>query len=65
MKDRRGHGIGVHLIGLLHHLTTNTFGKGKGYNHIIESINQLVKEIEDSEGVRTPPLLHQFEHCWT
>lgn len=51
IKDERGHGLTVHLIGLLVHATASqlrlfimTYDHATGANHIIEAIHRLVDD---------------------
>lgn len=71
VKDQRGHGLAVHLIGLLRHaalnrlrLFTMTDEHASGANHIVESIHRLINEIEEAEERLPPHLFLQLDNCW-
>lgn len=72
VKHQCGHGIVVHLSGLLRHEAFNklrlfymTDAHASGANHIIELIRRFINEIEENEDVIPPHLLLQLYHCWT
>lgn len=69
VKDQRGLGIKVHLIGLLHHaqqsilqLYTMTDEHKKGSNHIIEVIHRFVNE-KAKAGPLPKKLFIQLDNC--
>lgn len=71
VKYQQGHGIAVHLIGLLRHgainklrLFTMTDEHASGANHIIEPIHRLINEIEYTEGGLPATLFLQLDICW-
>lgn len=70
VKDQRGHGLGVHVIGLLNHRQTNvlrlftmTKDHQSGANHVIEVIHRFTNEVaRDSCLPKT--LFIQLDNCW-
>lgn len=67
MTDQLGHGISVHIIGLLIHRTKNklsliamTDKHKKGSIHLIESIDRLINKIDKREGEIPPHLFLQL-----
>lgn len=69
VKDSRGHGLKVHLIGLLYHSTVNrlrlftmTDEHQKGANHIIECIHRFVND-HAREGPLPRRLFVQLDNC--
>ena len=69
IKDSRGHGMKVHLIGLLRHqkknhlrLFTMTDNHSTGANHIIEVLHRFINELS-ALGDLPPILFIQLDNC--
>lgn len=68
-NDGRGHGLSLHLIGVLQHssfnllrLFTITDNHGKGSDHIFEAVHRVVDDICSSSGLPSTFVL-QLDNC--
>lgn len=69
VKDQRGHGLKIHLIGVLQHLSPNQLRlftmsdeHETGSNHVVEVLHRLINELA-SMGKMPKTLFIQLDNC--